>query len=433
MFGSGFSCVYAYGDWPSCRWIVVAQAVRILVAGASRTVVPRRGRTDAQAGLHPRGESPTGAPERRRGRACSNGAPDFLAMLEPTLDLSKLVGLERESMQVGLGTLQTMRPEATATPGDSILTDGGHLLILLWAVVLSSCRVRSYADPGLLRVSPRCRRPTGWSRPRPRDVGMVVMPERRLALGRYEVTVGEYRAFAAATAGGAGGGCDASLFVTPDSWRDPGHPQTDRHPRDPPQLGRRSGVRILAEPRDGRGASLAERKRSGHGRLPGLSPAATSTERTREARAWSAPTAPSRPACRTWCRMSLSGHRIAGRATAGAVCSAATLGAAVPVSRAPTRATAPPPLVAGPLPAFVSRGYWIDSCNADRWWFLNDAFATVNGRPPYSTHPRRQACRPNARAGPQAGPPAVHLDSWRWLRLPQRKRHGSSRGRGCSH
>ena len=59
---------------------------------------------------------------------------------------------------------------------------------------------------------------------------MVVMPERRLALGRYEVTVGEYRAFAEATAGGAGGGCDASLFVTPDSWRDPGHPQTDRHP-----------------------------------------------------------------------------------------------------------------------------------------------------------------------------------------------------------
>ena len=295
-------------------------------------------------------------------------------------------------MQVGLGILQTMRPEATATPGDSILTDSGHLLILLWAVVLSSCRVPSYADPGLLRVSPRCRRPTGWSRPRPRDVGMVVMPERRLALGRYEVTVGEYRAFAAATAGGAGGGCDASLFVTPDSWRDPGHPQTDRHPRDPPQLGRRSGVRILAEPRDGRGASLAERKRSGHGRLPGLSPAATSTERTREARAWSAPTAPSRPACRTWCRMSLSGHRIAGRATAGAVCSAATLGAAVPVSRAPTRATAPPPLVAGPLPAFVSRGYWIDSCNADRWWFLNAAFATVNRRPligPYHDEPHR--------------------------------------------
>ena len=45
---------------------------------------------------------------------------------------------------------------------------------------------------------------------------MVVMADGRLALGRYEVTVGEYRAFASAT----GGGC----------WRDPGFPQTDRHP-----------------------------------------------------------------------------------------------------------------------------------------------------------------------------------------------------------
>ncbi len=59
---------------------------------------------------------------------------------------------------------------------------------------------------------------------------MVVLPGGRLALGRYELTVGEYRAFAAATGGGAGGGCQASLWVTLDSWRDPGHPQTDRHP-----------------------------------------------------------------------------------------------------------------------------------------------------------------------------------------------------------
>ena len=55
---------------------------------------------------------------------------------------------------------------------------------------------------------------------------MVVMPGGRLALGRYEVTVGEYRAFAAATGGGAGGGCNRG----PYSWRDPGFPQTDRHP-----------------------------------------------------------------------------------------------------------------------------------------------------------------------------------------------------------
>ena len=47
---------------------------------------------------------------------------------------------------------------------------------------------------------------------------MVVMPGGRLALGRYEVTVGEYRAFASATGGGG------------DAWREPSFPQTDRHP-----------------------------------------------------------------------------------------------------------------------------------------------------------------------------------------------------------
>ena len=47
---------------------------------------------------------------------------------------------------------------------------------------------------------------------------MVVLPGGGLALGRYEVTVGEYRAFASAT----GGGGDAS--------REPFFPQTDRHP-----------------------------------------------------------------------------------------------------------------------------------------------------------------------------------------------------------
>ena len=52
---------------------------------------------------------------------------------------------------------------------------------------------------------------------------MVVMPDGQLALGRYEVTVGEYRAFAAATGGGAGD-CHGR------SWRDPGFGQTDRHP-----------------------------------------------------------------------------------------------------------------------------------------------------------------------------------------------------------
>ena len=57
---------------------------------------------------------------------------------------------------------------------------------------------------------------------------MVVLPGGDLALGQYEVTVGEYRAFASVTGGGAGGGC--STRVNSDSWHDPGFPQTDRHP-----------------------------------------------------------------------------------------------------------------------------------------------------------------------------------------------------------
>ena len=56
---------------------------------------------------------------------------------------------------------------------------------------------------------------------------MVVMPGGRLAMGRYEVTVEEYRAFAAETSGGAGG-CRTS--GNDGSWRNPGFPQTDRHP-----------------------------------------------------------------------------------------------------------------------------------------------------------------------------------------------------------
>ena len=59
---------------------------------------------------------------------------------------------------------------------------------------------------------------------------MVILPGSALALGRYELTVGEYRAFASATAGDAGGHC--VTFVTGESysWRDPSFPQTDHHP-----------------------------------------------------------------------------------------------------------------------------------------------------------------------------------------------------------
>ena len=52
---------------------------------------------------------------------------------------------------------------------------------------------------------------------------MVVLRGSVVALGRYEVTVKEYRAFASATEVGAAD-CDGN------SWRNPGFPQTDHHP-----------------------------------------------------------------------------------------------------------------------------------------------------------------------------------------------------------
>ena len=59
---------------------------------------------------------------------------------------------------------------------------------------------------------------------------MVVMPGGRLALGRYEVTVAEYRAFVAATGGSAGGDSLGLRRSAPGSWRDPGFAQTEQHP-----------------------------------------------------------------------------------------------------------------------------------------------------------------------------------------------------------
>ena len=67
---------------------------------------------------------------------------------------------------------------------------------------------------------------------------MVVLPGSTVALGRYEITVAEYRAFASTTGGGHASPCE-NVFgervsdrddYWNHSWRDPGFPQTDRHP-----------------------------------------------------------------------------------------------------------------------------------------------------------------------------------------------------------
>ena len=67
---------------------------------------------------------------------------------------------------------------------------------------------------------------------------MVVLPGSAVALGRYEVTVAEYRAFVSTTPGDQASPCYnvfGERVSDPDdywdhSWRDPGFSQTDRHP-----------------------------------------------------------------------------------------------------------------------------------------------------------------------------------------------------------
>ena len=86
----------------------------------------------------------------------------------------------------------------------------------------SGSRVGAGPAPGFGAAAAADARPQPGEAFRDCDVcpEMVVMADGRLALGRYEVTVGEYGAFASAT-GGTGN----------NLWRDhTGLPQTDRHP-----------------------------------------------------------------------------------------------------------------------------------------------------------------------------------------------------------
>ena len=57
---------------------------------------------------------------------------------------------------------------------------------------------------------------------------VVVLPGGGLAMGRYEVTVGQFRAFASATGFGGSFGC--FVIGGNDTWRNPGFRQSNRHP-----------------------------------------------------------------------------------------------------------------------------------------------------------------------------------------------------------
>ena len=82
---------------------------------------------------------------------------------------------------------------------------------------------------------------------------MVVLPGGNLAMGRYEVTVAEYRAFASAT-GGRWERLPFWRFVARSRLSADGTASCDVR-----ELGRRAGVCVVAEPDDGQDLSVADR------------------------------------------------------------------------------------------------------------------------------------------------------------------------------
>ena len=131
---------------------------------------------------------------------CTAGAQSLAPNHQPPLrtsatDPSAALGLRT----AGVGSALSRSP-AAAAPGAAVRTAGGGA---------ARQRAEVFQD---CAVCPE----------------MVVLPGGGLALGRYEVTVGEYRAFASATGGGPVGGCTGTRGDF--SWKDLGYPQTDRHP-----------------------------------------------------------------------------------------------------------------------------------------------------------------------------------------------------------
>ena len=189
---------------------------------------------------------------------------------------------------------------------------------------------------------------------------MVVLPGSPVALGRYEVTLGEYRAFAAATGGGAGGGCYYSGEAD-YSWRNLPFPQTDRHP-------------VTCMSWDDAQAYVFWLSRTARApyRLPtlvelagaaeGSQLAAIGTVQAARARVRSAPTAPTTCVSRTCSGTWWSGRPAAWTATVAAASCAAATGPTLPASSfptpVPTRGAGGAPPFARTSPVSVSRGRW---------------------------------------------------------------------------
>ncbi len=207
---------------------------------------------------------------------------------------------------------------------------------------------------------------------------MVVLPGSVLALGRYEVTLGEYRTFAAATGRGADSRC-YNRFSDSDfhdhSWRNPGFPQTDRHPVTCISW---DDAQAYAFGWAGRPARTIVCPLSRHWpeRLRVLSLGAAGSVPAAVPPVRSAPMAATDWVCRTWSRAYLSGRRAASATSAAADAFTAVPGATCPLSRFPTGATTSAPTVDPPKSVFAlpERGSSFDASVNKR--------AVVRRRPP---------------------------------------------------
>ena len=220
--------------------------------------------------------------------------------------------------------------------------------------LLDSAEVRLEREAAERRRAPAPRRSGTATRrplaPRPRVSRlreMVVLPGSTVALGRYELTLGEYRA---ATGGGAGGGCRSSSDGD-HSWR---NPSFSRRPiaRDVHELGRRSGVCVLAEPDDAGPRTACRLWRNWRVRPRALSLDAIGTVQGREGTCPAAPTAPTTWVSRTCSGTWWSGRRAAWTATAAAASCTAATGTARPSSSFRTRVATDAPPFAKDLAGF---------------------------------------------------------------------------------